>query len=69
MNRIYEWFLGMFFPRKLAKRRVMQKIKYLKAMQQRASVVPQPRKANSRPGRNELCPCGSGKKYKFCCGK
>ena len=20
-------------------------------------------------GRNELCPCGSGKKYKFCCGK
>ncbi|MGI6727597.1 MAG: SEC-C metal-binding domain-containing protein [Anaerovoracaceae bacterium] len=21
------------------------------------------------PGRNELCPCGSGKKYKKCCGK
>lgn len=20
-------------------------------------------------GRNELCPCGSGKKYKYCCGK
>ena len=20
-------------------------------------------------GRNELCPCGSGKKYKKCCGK
>lgn len=20
-------------------------------------------------GRNELCPCGSGKKYKFCCGR
>lgn len=20
-------------------------------------------------GRNDLCPCGSGKKYKFCCGK
>ena len=20
-------------------------------------------------GRNELCPCGSGKKYKMCCGK
>ena len=19
-------------------------------------------------GRNQLCPCGSGKKYKFCCG-
>jgi hypothetical protein len=22
----------------------------------------------SRAGRNELCPCGSGKKYKRCCG-
>jgi len=21
------------------------------------------------PGRNETCPCGSGKKYKNCCGK
>ena len=23
----------------------------------------------AKPGRNELCPCGSGKKYKQCCGK
>ena len=22
-----------------------------------------------KPGRNELCSCGSGKKYKYCCGK
>ena len=21
------------------------------------------------PGRNDRCPCGSGKKYKKCCGK
>ena len=21
-----------------------------------------------KPGRNDLCPCGSGKKYKNCCG-
>jgi SEC-C motif-containing protein len=21
-----------------------------------------------RPGRNEFCPCGSGKKFKRCCG-
>ena len=21
----------------------------------------------SRPGRNEVCPCGSGKKFKHCC--
>ena len=26
------------------------------------------KKANSSVGRNDLCPCGSGKKYKKCCG-
>ena len=30
--------------------------------------VQQPIKAEQRVGRNELCPCGSGKKYKKCCG-
>jgi len=24
--------------------------------------------SQSRVGRNDLCPCGSGKKYKKCCG-
>ena len=28
----------------------------------------QPKKV-SKIGRNELCPCGSGRKYKMCCGK
>ena len=23
---------------------------------------------NKKVGRNEKCPCGSGKKYKHCCG-
>ena len=23
----------------------------------------------TKVGRNDLCPCGSGKKYKKCCGK
>ncbi len=26
-------------------------------------------KGDQQPGRNEPCPCGSGKKYKKCCGK
>ncbi|MBE6556345.1 MAG: preprotein translocase subunit SecA [Ruminococcaceae bacterium] len=26
------------------------------------------RRAEPSPGRNDLCPCGSGKKYKKCCG-
>ncbi len=28
---------------------------------------PRPVISESRPGRNEACPCGSGKKYKKCC--
>jgi preprotein translocase subunit SecA len=24
---------------------------------------------SNKPGRNDPCPCGSGKKYKHCCGK
>ncbi len=30
---------------------------------------PQPVRAVPRVGRNDLCPCGSGKKYKKCCGQ
>lgn len=35
--------------------------------------LPQPvetfRKQEAEPGRNDPCPCGSGKKYKQCCLK
>ncbi len=30
---------------------------------------PKPREAEKKVGRNEPCPCGSGIKYKKCCGK
>ena len=30
---------------------------------------PKPREAEKKVGRNEPCPCGSGNKYKKCCGK
>jgi len=30
---------------------------------------PKTRIAEKKVGRNEPCPCGSGKKYKKCCGK
>lgn len=29
----------------------------------------EPKIAEKKIGRNEPCPCGSGKKYKKCCGK
>jgi uncharacterized protein YchJ len=28
----------------------------------------EPRRTSAKVGRNEMCPCGSGKKYKKCCG-
>ena len=30
---------------------------------------PEPPVRVSRPGRNDRCPCGSGKKFKLCCGR
>jgi uncharacterized protein len=33
-----------------------------------AAFKSEPRRTASKVGRNELCPCGSGKKYKKCCG-
>ncbi len=30
---------------------------------------PKPVVASAKVGRNDPCPCGSGKKYKQCCGK
>ena len=33
------------------------------------SVKKQPKKVEKKVGRNDPCPCGSGKKYKQCCGK
>ncbi|MBQ6716148.1 MAG: preprotein translocase subunit SecA, partial [Clostridia bacterium] len=34
-----------------------------------ASVPKRPVKTDKKAGRNDPCPCGSGKKYKECCGK
>ncbi len=34
-----------------------------------AGATAQPVKAEQTPGRNDPCPCGSGKKYKNCCGR
>ncbi len=33
------------------------------------SMAKQPVRAKKEPGRNDPCPCGSGKKYKHCCGR
>ena len=37
--------------------------------QEATTTKSQPIKSAKKPARNEPCPCGSGKKYKHCCGK
>ena len=39
----------------------------LSTNQQKEQITP--RRTGKEPGRNDPCPCGSGKKYKKCCGK
>ena len=34
-----------------------------------ANIPGMPDKAAPRPGRNDPCPCRSGRKYKLCCGR
>lgn len=41
-------------------REALEKLNYLRGVTVRNT---------AKPGRNEPCPCGSGKKYKKCCGK
>jgi uncharacterized protein YecA (UPF0149 family) len=42
---------------------------YLTNQSDNDEVVQAPILKNNTVGRNEPCPCGSGKKYKKCCGK
>lgn len=35
----------------------------------RAAVVEPKRAGAAKVGRNDPCPCGSGRKFKFCCGR
>ncbi len=48
--------------RDLTRRRGLQLCRLAEARMRSAT-------SSSRPGRNAPCPCGSGKKYKRCCGK
>jgi len=43
--------------------------KNLEALQRRASAPHPLHKRQNNVGRNTSCPCGSGKKYKICCGR
>ncbi len=48
-------------------RRQQQELQYTAGPAQ--AEAPRPVRAGAKIGRNDPCPCGSGKKYKKCCGK
>ena len=46
-----------------------EEVKNIKTNDGKEGVKSKPKKVDKKVGRNDLCPCGSGKKYKQCCGK
>jgi preprotein translocase subunit SecA len=38
------------------------------AESEKPAAAPAPVRSGPKVGRNDPCPCGSGKKYKACCG-
>ena len=46
-----------------------EEVKNIKTNDGKEGVKSKPKKVDKKVGRNDLCPCGSGRKYKQCCGK
>ncbi len=46
-----------------------QEVKNIKTNDGKETLKKSPKKSEGKIGRNSLCPCGSGRKYKQCCGK
>jgi preprotein translocase subunit SecA len=73
--RIKEETLGILFRIQLAEPQKMREIQRPREQQLTYSGSGEPQKkkpvkrADKKIGRNAPCPCGSGKKYKKCCGK
>jgi uncharacterized protein len=48
---------------------LLQAYRYFRAQRQGVTAsTSKPRRSSPKIGRNDVCPCGSGKKYKRCCG-
>jgi preprotein translocase subunit SecA len=72
----FEAFQAMVFSIKEDVVRYILRVKVMQQPQERKTYVNQgdddkkkPVKVGKKIGRNEPCPCGSGKKYKNCCGR
>lgn len=82
-NEAFDMFEAMTADIQLAVARLIERVEVVEAPRERTNLVashggeaqaeaPQkktPVHAEAKVGRNDPCPCGSGKKYKACCGK
>jgi preprotein translocase subunit SecA len=46
-----------------------EEVKNIHLSDGKETIKSKPKKSEKKIGRNDPCPCGSGKKYKQCCGK
>lgn len=72
----FDAFQSMIYSIKEDVVRHILRVKVVQQREERKTFVNQGDEAEKKPvrvenkvGRNDLCPCGSGKKYKKCCGK
>lgn len=72
----FEAFQGMVFSIKEDVVRYILRVKVIEKPEERKMIVNQGEGTEKKPvrvgdkiGRNDPCPCGSGKKYKKCCGR
>ena len=70
-NGIREGTVDFVLQSRVRKEAPMERKQTVKITAQSGSddgtVKKEPKKADKKPGRNDPCPCGSGKKYKKCC--
>ena len=71
ISKIKEDTVAFLLNAKIEINRVNQPVEPKKEFPRAEVVQPQKTVVNDKKevGRNEPCPCGSGKKYKNCCGK
>ena len=80
IHRIQEDVVQKLFTVEIARESVAQEMKMQQSPPQRmvlsrgngsnqSAPASQARRQGEKVGRNDPCPCGSGKKYKRCCGK
>ena len=69
VNAIKEDTAKMVLTVKVNKEKAPEREQVAKPVEPQSEEKKQPVKAHAKVGRNDPCPCGSGLKYKKCCGR